>query len=215
MKNLLLLIAAITMHYFSYAQLETPLYANADEASDPIKSDEEGKYYAVKDGYTVYLDDDGTTYKLMDKNEQVLEEGSYKMAGDGYNREGKWTTFHGSGKPKMTGYYKNGNAIGLWQQFSVSGQLQKQYNMALIENESTHSCMAGCYQEFFETGKLKLNGFYKAVIDKNIKDTVQVEDPITGERTIVLVSGNIPRPDKTGTWEYYNEAGEVIKTEEY
>lgn len=203
------------MHCSSYAQLETPLYANADESSEPIKSDDDGKYYAVKGGKIVYLDDDGTTYKLMDQGEQVLEEGSYRMTGDDYVREGKWTAFYSNGKPKSMGYYKNGNPIGLWQQFSQGGTLQKQYNLALIENEATHSCMAGCYQEFYESGKLKLNGFYKAVIDKNIKDTVQVEDPVTGERSFVLVSGNIPHPDKTGTWEYYNEAGETIKTEDY
>jgi hypothetical protein len=59
-----------------------------------------------------------------------------------------------------------------------------------------------------------VNGFYKAVVDDKNKDTITIQDPETGKNIKRVVSSTHPRAERFGTWEYYNEKGELVKKDE-
>lgn len=216
MKKLLLFLA-ILVFKSSFAQVETPLNFTSEDDNKVVKETDSGKYYtASKDAdLTVYIGEDPMTYRLFDKDNVLLVEGTLVADGDKYLHQGKWTEYYGKGKVKASGYYVRDRPMGNWRKYYPSGKLMSSYTYAPIENSGTpYYCMAGSYQEYYENGQLKVNGFYKAVIDENSKDTVVVQDPMTGNDTKKIVKGTRPRPEKYGTWEYYGENGELTKKED-
>lgn len=216
MKKLLLCLAICAVKN-SYAQVEMPLNFTSEDDNKIVKETDSGKYYAAsKDAeMTVYIGEDPMVYRLYDKDNVLLVEGTLIADGDKYLHQGKWTEYYGKGKVKACGYYLRDRPMGNWRKYYPDGKLMSSYGYAPIENNGTpYYCMAGSYQEYYENGQLKVNGFYKAVIDENSKDTVIVQDPMTGNDVKKIIKGTRPRPEKYGTWEYYDEKGAVTKKED-
>ena len=217
MKKLLLCFALCSFFKPGFAQVETPLSFTSEDDNKLIKEADSGKYYtASKDPEkTVFIGEDPMVYRLYDKENVVLVEGTLVADGDKYLHQGKWTEYYGKGKVKASGCYVRDRPIGRWLKYYPSGKLMSSYSYAPIENNgSPYYCMAGSYEEYYENGQLKVSGFYKAVIDENSKDTVIIQDPMTGNDVKKIIKGSRPRPEKFGTWEYYDEKGELTKKED-
>jgi len=217
MKKLLLCLILLATCKSGFAQVETPLNFTSEDENKVVKETDCGKYYtASKDAdLTVFVGEDPMMYRLFDKDDVLLVEGTLVAEGDKYLHQGKWTEYYGKGKVKVSGYYVRDRPMGNWRKYYPSGKLMSSYTYAPIENGCTpYYCMAGSYQEYYENGQLKVNGFYKAVIDESSRDTVMVQDPMTGNDTKKIVKGTRPRAEKYGPWEYYSESGELTKKED-
>lgn len=215
MKHCLLFTLLICGYYSSFSQVETPFSFKSEEDNKVVKETDSGKYYAASGDAqkTVFINDD-LVYKLFDKDNKLLVEGTVSNDGDKFLHEGKWAEYYSNGKVKKTGYYHKDNPVGTWQKYYPNGHLMTVYSYTLLEEGASYYCMSGTYLEYFENGQLKLSGLYKAVIDDRGKDTVYVEDPETGKKTRKVISSKTPKPEKFGIWEYYDEKGEMIKKEE-
>ncbi len=200
-----------------FSQVEPPFSFVSEDNNRLIKEEDSGKYY-VASGDTsriVFIGDETAAYKLFDRNHKILAEGNFSVDGDKYMREGKWTDYYENGAIKNTGYYHKDNPIGLWQHYYPDAKLKTLYTYALVDNGAYYYCMSGSYQEFYENGQLKTNGFYKATIDEKSKDTTEVIDPETEKTVRKITTGKRPRPEKYGTWEYFTDKGELSKKEEF
>jgi antitoxin component YwqK of YwqJK toxin-antitoxin module len=215
MKQCLLFTILLGSFYTSFSQIETPFCFKSEDDNKVVKETDSGKYYAATNDpeKTVFINDD-LVYKLYDKDNKLLVEGPLSNDGEKYLHEGKWTEYYTNGKVKKTGYYHRDNPVGTWQKYYPNGRLMNSYSFTMLEEGESYYCMTGTYQEFFDNGQLKLSGLYKAVIDDRGKDTVYVEDPDTGKKTMKIMSSKRPRSERFGIWEYYNEKGELIKKEE-
>jgi len=217
MKKLILLLIVIALYKPSFAQVETPFSFTSADDNRLIKEEDSGSYYVATGDTTnmVFLTDDGSIYRLFNKDTTLLCEGSFSTEGDKYLHEGKWTEYYTNGKIKSTGYYQKNNPVGLWQTFYSNGHLKRTCTYTLIENQGTYYCMTGLYQDYFDNGQVRISGLYKAIIDGNSKDTIYTEDPVTGKNIPKIDIGHRPWPKKFGTWEYYDEQGALVKKENF
>lgn len=198
-----------------WAQVETPLHFTSEDDNKVIKETDSGKYYAASGSseMTVFINED-MKYRLFDKDNKLVMEGTISNDGDKYLKEGKWVEYYSSGKVKSTGSYHNNNPVGTWQKYYANGNPMSICSYTMIEGSNTFYCMSGTYEEFFENGQLKIKGLYKATIVDKSKDTVWIQDPETGKQVQRMVVVSKAKPEKFGTWEYYNEKGELVKNEE-
>ena len=209
---------SIVFLFFSisiFGQIETPFYGqDGYEENSIIKRDYTGIYfYATKDSSKICYISNRTVYKLFDRNYKLIVEGDLggRCYIDNYERFGNWTEYFDNGKIKAIGSYYRNEPIGLWQYFFPNGQLQKTYSISLIETcSSSGYCMTGSYQEYYDNGQIKINGFYMASID-----TATIERWEFGADDMKIVVVQKPFPKKNGIWTYYKKNGEIEKKEEY
>jgi len=194
MKKLLIIAACSIASFSCFAQIDEPLRFTGEEENTLIKEADGGKYFAGTEdsSYTVFLGDDPLKYKLYNKDHKVIAEGLLSAEGNVFLHEGKWTEYYDNGKVKSTGMYYKDHPIGTWQKYYNNGKAKLTCTYTLIENGAVYSCMTGNYQEFYENGKSKTVGFYKAVFDENLKDTVMVMNPDTGSEEMKAVKSTKP-----------------------
>jgi antitoxin component YwqK of YwqJK toxin-antitoxin module len=226
MKQFLFLIL-FTAAYNGYSQLYSPkgdstisqvfipFEFTSEEDNKLAGEDDSVKYYVASDGKNlVSINEESSYYKLLTKEHKVITDGPFIAEGDKFLQDGKWTERFDNGKIKMSGYYHRNNPIGTWREFYSNGKPKAIYNYAIImDNGETYTCLSGSYQEFYQTGKLKVNGFYSANAIK-VKDTIYVQDPVTLSTVSKVLTHNIYYPEKTGHWEYYTESGELDKKDD-
>jgi antitoxin component YwqK of YwqJK toxin-antitoxin module len=196
--------------------MRIPFEFTSEEENRLIKENDSLKFFVADDDSTniVTLNEEASYYKLLSKDHKVLAEGSYLAEGDKYLQDGRWSQYYSGGKVKITGYYRRNKLIGTWQEYYPTGKLKTVANYAAFTDKGeTYTCKSGSYQEYYASGKLKLSGFYSADLHK-VKDTVVVEDPVSGERIQKILEKNKPTAEKTGRWEYYTEDGELEKKED-
>jgi len=218
MKQLLMLLFFCLSCLPAFAQIEADFAFTGEEDNRLLKEVDSGKFFVAGGSDTtrmVFLNDEAFYYRLLTKGKKVIAEGNFSNDGERFLREGKWTEYYDDGKLKATGYYYRNNPMGLWQKFYANGKPKSKITFAIIENGANYFCMSGSYQEFYDNGQLKTNGFYKASIDDKSRDTVIVEDPISGRKIQKVEKGKNPHPEKFGTWEYFSETGELQKKEEF
>jgi antitoxin component YwqK of YwqJK toxin-antitoxin module len=213
-----LLIATFTIAAFAaYGQATIPMKFKSEDANKLIKETDSVKYYEATGDMddVVTIDEDNAVYKLLGKGRKVIDEGGFVTDDDKYYQDGKWTEHFENGKTSITGSYRRGKPVGVWKSFYQEGHIKSIYNYGIIlENGIVKTCLSGSYEEFFPDGKVKVNGYYAAVAT-DTKDTVTVEDPVTGEKTIAVSAVHSYKGVKTGHWEYYNEDGEIEKKEDF
>ena len=217
MKIIALLIGFCFNFNSAFAQIEADFSFVSEEDNRLIKESDSGKFF-VASGDTsriIFLNDEAFYYRLLSKNKKVLAEGNFSNEGEKFYREGKWNEYYEDGKIKNTGHYYKNYPMGLWQRFYPNGKLKSLINYAIVENGANYFCMSGSFQDFFENGQIKTSGFYKATIDDKSKDTVIVEDPVSGRKFQKIEKGKNPHPEKFGTWEYFSDSGELLKKEEF
>jgi antitoxin component YwqK of YwqJK toxin-antitoxin module len=214
----ILLIVFILHTTLSHAQVAIPFGFTSEEKNKLIRENDSVKFYtATRDtSRIVSINDETNWYRLLNKKDRsVIAEGSFIVDDEKYMQEGRAVAHYPDGGIKLAGFYRHGKPVGLWQAYYPGGQLKNIYNYAIIlDDGGFSSCYSGSYQEFFENGKLKVNGFYAAKMTE-VFDTVDVEDPVTNEYVHKAISRMSYAPQKTGHWEYYNESGELDKKEDF
>jgi antitoxin component YwqK of YwqJK toxin-antitoxin module len=214
-KHCLIPILFLTLQNLVYGQIEMPFYGyNLSSDYKIIKKDSTGCYfYATNDSSKIVFISEMSTYKLFDRNYKLIVEGNLggRIYVDYYKRFGKWTEYFDNGKIKATGFYYADQPIGQWQFYYPNGELEKTYSIALVETDSSRNfCMIGSYQEFYDNGQLKTNGFYKSSIDTN---TIEKWDSKKNEDKLVIVLQPVGK--KFGIWSYYKQNGNIEKEEEF
>jgi antitoxin component YwqK of YwqJK toxin-antitoxin module len=200
----------------AWAQGSIPFKFISEDDNRLIKETDSVKYF-VATGDTdniVSLNEESLYYRLLNRDRKVVAEGPYIVEGDKFFQEGRWVERFANGKVKLTGVYRKGLTIGTWQKFYSDGKLKTIYNYGIFnDNGAISSCLSGTYQEYYQNGELKVSGFYCAKFSM-IKDTIEVVDPVTGEKIIKTTNRNVISAAKTGHWEYFNEAGDLERKED-
>ena len=195
-----------------------PFEFTSEEDNRFVKENDSCRCYVSSgdSSMTVCLNEENLFYKLVNHAQKTVAEGSYILEGEKYLQTGKWIEKYDNGRPKIVGCYRRNKPIGTWQEFYANGKVKTIYNYTIMVNEkgSTSFCLSGTWQEFYPDGKVKVNGYYLASETK-VTDTLIVEDPITEQKVMKLTARTECKPVKTGTWEYYNENGELDKKDEF
>lgn len=216
MKGWLLSVVFIMGASFSFAQSLIPFEFTSEEDNRLIKENDSFKVY-VSSGDTsnaVCISEEYSLYRLLSKSGRTIAAGGFLMETDKFLQDGKWTTFYENGRVKMTGYFQRNIPIGTWQEFNKNGGLKTVSNYGLfVQSTGVASCLSGTYQEYYNSGKLKVNGFYAGSL-VTVRDTVTVTDPVTGQDVIKVINRKELAAVKTGHWEYFEENGDLEKKEE-
>jgi antitoxin component YwqK of YwqJK toxin-antitoxin module len=220
MKHSLLLLM-ICASYAASAQIEYPISFKSENDNRLIKEDDSGKYYVASGEDTtnvVFLDDASYSYKLFNKDNNLLAEGGFSDNDDELLREHKWTEYYENGNIKSTGYYYKNHPVGQWEKYYPSGKLKSQVTFAVLVNSDNSPIYgkSGPYNEYYESGKLKTTGLYGLNFMKptTTYDSIRVVDPITSNSIIKVIKKQNPAAVKFGTWEYYTPDGTLEKKEE-
>ena len=199
------------------AQTLIPFEFTSEEDNRLIKENDSLKYYAATGdtSYTVSLNEETSTYRLLTKDRRMIAQGTFVVEGDKYLQDGKWIERFDNGHTKFTGYYQHGKPVGTWEEYYDNGKIKAISNYAIIKDDigSLKSCLSGSYQEYYKTGRLKTVGFYAAV-PQSVSETVKVQDPVSGVTKEVVTKSVTYQPEKVGHWEQYDENGETEKKED-
>lgn len=211
--QLIVTILSLALPIMCHSQIETPFYGyNGYPPSSIIKKDSAGNYFRADTNRIVYISNSISTYKVFDNNYNIIVEGDLggRIYVDYFKRFGKWTEYYSNGKIKCSGFYHANQPVGLWQTYYPNGQHQKSYSITYVQTDSSSNyCMTGSYQEFYDNGKLKVNGFYKAQVDTTSILQYNVYDPNKIDTVIIRQ----PVSKKFSTWTYYLPNGEIEKKE--
>jgi antitoxin component YwqK of YwqJK toxin-antitoxin module len=201
----------------SSAQALIPFAFTSDDDNKLIKDDDTLKYYEATDDsvHIVCLNEEASYYKLQTRDHKVVAEGEYIADGDKFLQNGRWTAHYDNGKLHIEGAYSRGLPIGTWHEYYASGKPRKTYNFGVfISGDGAASCLSGTYEEYYTSGKLKISGYYQGE-QSGKGDTVEIADPVSGQVTKKVLSRNNLKPEKTGTWEYFTETGELDRKENF
>lgn len=208
----------IFMNFGVWAQVDIPFEFISEEENELVTENDSLKFYATKKGDSsrlICINDESSYYKLIVKR-KVLAEGHFAMDGEKNVAEGKWMKNYDNGKLRMSGYMYKSNPIGTWQEFYTDGRLKGVFNYASIADEfgAPRSYLSGTWQQYYPDGKMKINGMYCAR-RMRVKDTVRVEDPVSGNDVIKIISHSGYKSEKMGKWEFFKETGELDHVENF
>jgi len=196
------------------AKAEIPYYNNY--ISSTYKKDSTG-YWAVPTGDTtkiVFMGKGRSDYKVYNRyTKQLVIDGELgeTQPVDYIRRSGKWLEYYDNGNLKTEGYFLWESPFGNWKFYYENGKLKESYIIGRIETDSSSNyCMIGPFQQFYENGQIKVDGFFKAKVDSGYVD---VDDVDTGTTFSVMIK--LPVSQKYAFWHYYKENGELEKTEDY
>jgi len=201
-----------------YAQVDIPFEFISEEENELVLENDSLKFYNTIKGDSsrlICINDEISYYKLIVKK-RVLAEGYFAMDGEKNVAEGKWIKNYDNGKLRMSGHVYKGNPVGTWQEFYTDGRLKGMFNYASIADEfgTPRSYLSGTWQQYYPDGKMKINGWYCAR-RMRVKDTLRVEDPVSGNDVIKIISHSGYKAEKMGKWEFYTEKGELDHIENY
>ena len=145
-------------------------------------------------------------------------------------KDGLVEEFYDNGLLSFKGNYKNGKEDGLWELFHENGQLGSRWNYKNGQEE-------GLFVSFYDNGQLKhrenyidgeLDGLYETFHEKGkLYETFHKNGKPDGHWETFYLNSNffLHGPRKTrgkiknekleGLWEYFDEEGNLTKTEEY
>ena len=152
-------------------------------------------YYLIETGQYSDAKKYGT-FKLKDTVKLYEEETTYDAT-----ESTTYKYFHPNFKLKQEGKMINGKKEGLCKSYNDKGILITEVN---YKNDTEF----GDYKEYFDNGTLKVKGQYKHSSGFVTHSTF---DPQGKENIRKTASNNIPT--KFGEWKYYDEKGNVVKTE--
>lgn len=127
-------------------------------------------------------------------------------------KQGPWThryeTVRGEPGYEEEGFYKNNRKEGEWKLFSLQGDLVG------IENYRW-GFKDGLCSYFSMLGELRLEQRWKALNPDKAYDTIDVEDPDKLDSYRQVIVKNEGAAIRHGIWKYYDEKGNVSRTENY
>ena len=215
--RILLLLFLLPNAVRGIAQETIPFDFTSEDENRLVRENDSCKFYvATTDtNNTVVLNEESSYYKLLNKDRKLIAEGAFIVDGDKFLQDGKWTARYANGTMKNTGYYRRSVPMGTWQSYYNSGKIKTICNYGIfVYKGDPGSCLSGTWQEFYPDGKLKVNGFYCGIL-YTYKDTVEVEDPVSGSKVVKVVTRSEMRSEKTGHWEYFTETGDLDKRDDY
>jgi antitoxin component YwqK of YwqJK toxin-antitoxin module len=220
MKRILsLVILSVLFAGCALGQVLIPIKFISEDDNRLLSENDSVRFYAATDDTLniVAINEDALFYRLVNRRDhkRVVAEGGIIADGEGYLQHGRWQQFSANGKPAISGTYLKGKPAGNWEEYHLNGRLKATYQYALVtDKDGTNTCISGEYREYYNTGRLKVCGFYTA--DRNrTRDTLSVEDPVSGNKVNKTLFRSVYTPRKAGFWEYFSESGESEKREEY
>ncbi len=216
MKGWLLSVVFLMCASLLHAQVLIPFEYTSEEDNRLIRENDSFKVF-VATGDTsnsVCISEEYSLYRLVSKSGRTIASGAFIFESDKYLQDGKWAAFYENGRIRMTGYFQRGIPVGTWQEFNKNGGLKTVSNYGLfVQSTGVTSCLSGTYQEYYNSGKLKINGFYAGSL-VTVHDTVTVADPVTGQDVIKVINRKKLTAVKSGRWEYFEENGDLEKKED-
>ncbi len=219
MKTTLSALLFLLISYNLSAQVDIPFFALSWGYQDhtTVEGDARIKKINYKgEEYTIRVDG-SHDYTLLDKDNFVLVKGQVntgRCVGQQFNIYGRWTSYYPNGNIKANGIYKDHHAVGYWETFYQDGNIKEAYFLLNNHKDYYTSYKDGPYYSYYNNGEISSYGWYKPRIDTTLYDTIYVDDPVTGETTM-LTSKGVLRSFKVGTWYYYSEKGELLRQEDY
>lgn len=140
---------------------------------------------------------------------------------------GHWIKRNRNGSLNSIGEYYCNKKMGSWIYFYDNGYIKKIENYSLpysiIEGDDTEfrnantPLLSGLYAEYYESGKIRVEGHYKIYEKFSNIDSVFTFDPDTYVETLNIIKGKfwIPTSYKFGIWRYFNEDETLMKIEKY
>ncbi|XZF16577.1 toxin-antitoxin system YwqK family antitoxin [Chitinophagaceae bacterium MMS25-I14] len=217
MRTILTLLLFISTSRL-FGQIQLPEYIDvSDRSTHLIRKDSSGYFFTGRNGNIIWHDIDVRNYKLFDKSGFVLAEGGLTYTCiDCIGMDGKWTRYYGNHKLHSVIYYDCGQMSGPVDTFYSNGQLALHYNLIGIDDGSFKRYhKAGIWQEYYNNGQLKEEGLYYLALDSNLTDSTIVTNPETGAETLKVSKVTGYSSQKSGRWTYYDEAGKLLKEENY
>jgi antitoxin component YwqK of YwqJK toxin-antitoxin module len=219
MKYILLLALVVNLGSSKVlGQTVIPFKYTSEDDNKLIKENDSLRYYAAT-GDTlnlVAINEETMHYKLVNRKDKkrTVAEGDIVGEGDKYLQTGRWVQYHSNGKPAIAGSFYRGKPVGRWEEYYPDGKVKLSYHYAIItDKDGMSTCMSGEYTEYYNDGSVKVSGYYAA--DRNKKtETTTVEDPVSSSTVTKTVSKSVYTPRKAGSWEYYNDSGELEKKED-
>src|SRR4051812_38832184 len=108
MTRRILLLCMVLFSIKGSGQTLIPFEFISEEENHLISENDSVKFYvsAGDSSQIVCLNEEGLSYKLMNKAKVVLAEGSFIIEGEKYLQTGKWIERYDNGKTKVTGCYR-------------------------------------------------------------------------------------------------------------
>lgn len=125
-------------------------------------------------------------------------------------RQGFWVVRQPArmGEPAYTefGYFSNGEKTGTWYQFDGNGvpTAIEEYSRDVLNGEV----------KYFDQGRLVAVGHYKGLNPDRVMDTIVVENPETGEETLVPIASSRGTL-RHGLWRLYDPQTGRLRREEF
>lgn len=139
--------------------------------------------------------------------------------GDTLNRIDQWDRKQGPwvhhydkvrGEPgyEEEGWYEHNRKEGEWRMYNLIGDLVgiERYKWGFKD---------GACQYFNMHGGLRLEQSWKALNPDKEYDTLEIEDPDKLDTYRTVIVKNEGAALRHGPWKYYNESGELVRTEQY
>ena len=197
-------------------QVETPV-VGLWPPGEYQHSDSVGSYWKSRENnsLTWFIAADYQDYRLWENNRLRLTGNlGGKRFTDYFQKFGEWKEYYDNGQVRSIGHYEYNTAIGTWKYYYPDGKLKKWFTISEITTDSTTSyCKTGQFQEFYENGYLRINGYYKLSFDTMVVASVTIDTTDYTTLTNIFARGHRSKPDLT--WTYYKVNGEIEKEEQY
>lgn len=222
MKAILYIFLLLLIAHNVKAQIDVPYNFLTLSYGEP-KSDSLGSYRSINDKgkYYVIRLSDKNVYTLSTNDGTVILRGGVKKTshctGIPLKQDGYWTSYYNNGNKKAKGFYNDKSiAIGYWETYYENGTLKETY---FLSDDPEHEpwrapLKTGKYTSYYDNGQIESKGFYTARIDATMNDTLYVEDPVTGDTTLVITKGS-KHSFKVGPWYYYDSTGVLLRKEDH
>jgi antitoxin component YwqK of YwqJK toxin-antitoxin module len=142
------------------------------------------------------------TYESFHKNGAVDRKGSYRND----LREGTWVSRWDNGNMASEGSYTAGSRQGVWKFYYEDGSIG---SMGSFKDDK----LDGLWESWRSDGVKEEDQRYKEGVKHGLWTTYHSLS--TSDNLIKFLEGMYDNGEKTGTWTYWNNLGEVIQTEEY
>ena len=173
--------------------------------------------------------------------ETLIEKDGFKYGPDGDKKfTGPVFKLHENGNKEMEGAYKNGEIFGRWTTWYENGQKRKQMEYDGFIKRTRIPSPKGLLTEWYENGQKAQEGKVVVVVvndfGKIVRDSIWTKWYENGETASVLdlisvpgfsqsskwyengqkmESGLFDGSKKEGDWTYWDENGQMVKTEHY
>ena len=119
----------------------------------------------------------------------------------GYLTGGEYQEYYSNGQLETEGYFENSQRNGIWNEYYEDGTPR-------LKSVREFGKLTGPYIEYYPNGKPHISANYRyGLLDGNYSENY--------ESGLVKKAGIYRGDHKIGTWKYFDETGNLTKTEEF